>query len=252
MKRFILSVLGVIVLLIVAGFVVLMLTRSSFPDIIASKLSQKMKVSVEIEDIHWGWNAIDIEKIEIGNPMGSILPKAFSADQVLLQAPVTNYIKNNIVIDEIDIDTIYVSLEFDSKGSKKGNWTTIMGNMQDTGKTKSSSSQPKSSSKSGKSVLIKKLVMTNINIALAYRQGGGSVQNLAPIKRLEFTNVSSEEGIPTEQISNIIFQQMLKQIFSIEGLQNMIQDFLPPSNPIQKGINTLKGIFGSDASEPSE
>jgi len=249
MKRVILSVLGVIVLLIIAGFVILTLSWSSFPDIIASKLSEKMKVHVEIEDIHWGWNAIDIQKIEIGNPMGSILPKAFSAEQVLVKAPITNYLKNSIVIDEIDLNDLYVSLEFDSKGSKKGNWTTIMGNMQGGKKTEKSTGSK--ASKPGKTVLIKKLILTNINVALVYRQGGGPVQNLAPIKRLEFDNVSSEEGLPTEQISNIIFQQMLKQIFSIEGLQNMLQDFLPPSNPIQQGINTLKGIFGSDATEPS-
>jgi uncharacterized protein involved in outer membrane biogenesis len=250
MKRFILSLLGIIVLLVIGGFIVLALSWSSLPDIIANKLSSKMKVSVEIEDIQWGWNAIDIQKIEIGNPTGSILPKAFSAEDIVFQAPISNYLKRNIVIDEVDLKNVYVGLEFDSKKSKKGNWTTIIGNLQGEAPKKSENTSTSKTEKPGRTVLIKKLILTNISVALVYRQGGGQVQNLPPIKRIELDNISSEEGLPTEQISNIIFQQMLKQIFSIEGLQNMLQDLLPPSSPVQKGLNMFKNFFNSDAEEP--
>lgn len=181
--------------------------------------------------------------------MGSILPKAFSAESVLFQTPITNYLKKNIVVDEVDVKDVYVSLEFDSKKSKRGNWTTIMGNLQ--GPQKEKSTKQTKTAKPGRTVLIKKLILTNISVALVYRQGGGQVQNLPPIKRIELNNISSEEGLPTEQISNIIFQQMLKQIFSIEGLQNMLQDLLPPSNPIQQGLNMFKNLFGTDAAEPN-
>ncbi len=227
--KIILGILGVVIIGVVVAIAV---SWSRIPGMIASKLSQKMQVSVTIGGMQFGWHAINMQKVVVGNPPRSILPKAFSAETILIQAPITEYIDNPIVIDLIELDDVYVGLEFDSKKNTTGNWTKIMSNMQGGQKTAPGK---------GKVVMIKKLVLTNIDIALAYRDGGG-VKNLDTIPRLEFNNVNSEEGIPTEQISQIIFNQMLKQIFSIENLGNMLQNILAPSgNPVQ---NVLKGLFG--------
>ncbi|MBS3904273.1 MAG: AsmA family protein [Simkania sp.] len=242
MKRFLMSISGIIVLILVIATIVIAMSWSHIPNIISSKLSETMKVRVNIDDMQVGWKTINLQKTEIGNPPGSILSKAFSAEQILVEAPLTNYLDNHIVIDNIELQNVYVGLEFDSKSSRRGNWYTIMAPLQ----------APKhaTGAKPGKTVLIKKLVLTNISIDLVYRQGGAPVKHLAPIKRLEFDNLNSEEGLPYEQISNIIFQQMLKQIFSIEGLQNMLQDLVPsPQNGIQKLLQPFKNLLNDATPE---
>ncbi len=232
MKKLVGGIFGTIVLIIIIGVIILFFSWSSVPDILASKLSKKLGVQVTIGDIHLSMNTIDVQKVSIGNTPGGTLPQSFSADQVLSVAPLFSYLHKDIVIDEIDIDNIFLGLEFDAPGQKTGNWTKIMANLE--------ASEKQSGGKSNKTVMIKKLVLTNINITLAYRTGGKPPQKLSPIKRLEFTNVSSTTGLPTEQITEIIMREMLKQVFSREGLQNMIEGFM--QSP-QKGVENLLKPF---------
>lgn len=234
MKKLFGGIVGAIVLIIIIGALVLFFGWSQVPDMLASRLSKKLGVQVTIDDISLSMNSIDVQKIMIGNTPGGTLPKSFSADQVLAVAPLFAYLHDDIVIDEIDVDNIYLGLEFDAPGKKTGNWTKIMGNLE--------ASEKASSSKSNKTVLIKKLILTNINITLAYTTGGKAPQQLSPIKRLEFTNVSSTTGLPMDQITEIIMREMLKQVFSKEGLQNMIEGFL--QSP-QKGVENLLKPFSN-------
>ena len=200
-----------------------------------------MKVSVEIDDIDLSMNSIEIEKVEIGNPKNSILPKAFSCEVIDIFAPLMNYFDNNIVIDMIKIDDIYLGLEFEAPGKTQGNWTTIMGNFKAS----------ESPSKSTKTVLIKKLILSNIRMDLAYRTGDRKIQKLAPIDHLEFNNISSEGGIPTEQITNIIFKQMLKSVFDKANLKNMLEGVLDPQGSTwDKMVEPFKDLF--NANDPSD
>jgi uncharacterized protein involved in outer membrane biogenesis len=236
-KRIILSLVGIIVVAIIAAGIAIALLWSRLPGIISSKLSEKMGVNVAIGDMRFGWNDIDIHNVEVGNPRGYFLPKAFTAKIISMFTPLPNYLDNPIVIDRIEINNVYVGIELDSKGSKKGNWTAILGNLQanqSTGK--------------GKSVLIKKLILTNIDIDLAYTKEH-QVNHLDRIKKLEFDNVSSEKGIPYEQISSIIFNQMLKKIFTIENITDMLQNFIPQGTPGGDALQLFKGVFGSELEE---
>ncbi len=246
MRRFFSGLLGLVVVLILIAIIAVSIGWSRIPDMLASRLSEKMKVHVEIDDLNIAMQALNFQKVEIGNPAGSVLPKAFSAEQILVMAPLTHYLHKEIVIDEIDLDTIYVGLEFESTSNPKGNWTTIIQNLQSSGGGSSSS---KSKSEGGRSVLIKKLVLTNISVELLYRQKGKAPKKLAPIKRLEFTNVSSEHGIPSAQITQVILQQMLKSVFSIEGLQDMLQDVLQPQNTLDSLLKPFKGILNMAPTE---
>jgi uncharacterized protein involved in outer membrane biogenesis len=236
MKRFLSMLSGIIIGAIVILVILLFIGWSRIPDILAHHLSKEMKVSVEVEDVNLSLKSIGIEKLEIGNPKGSLLPKAFSSDSIMINAPISNYLDKQIVLDEVLLDKVYIGLEFDAPGSKSGNWTTIMGNLKSANKGE----------KKGKTVLIKKLILTGINLDLVYRQGGGKIQHLPPIKRMEFTNISSETGIPTQQISDIILSETLRSIFQRENLQNMIEGFMQsPSKGIENLIQPFKNFLPS-------
>jgi uncharacterized protein involved in outer membrane biogenesis len=225
------GIFALIVIVIIAAVLVVFFGWSRIPDMLAGRLSDKLQVHVAIDDVNLSMNSINIQKIEVGNPSGYTLSKAFSAEQILISAPITTYLHKEVVIERLDIDNIYLGLEFNKQGSKKGNWSTLMANLKAS----------EASSSSDKTVLIRKLVLTNISITLAYSDGSKPPKKLSRIPRLEFDNVSSEHGIPTEQISEIIMREMLKSIFSLEGIQNMLEGFL--ESP-QKGIQNLLKPFG--------
>ena len=53
--------------------------------------------------------------------------------------PLNNYLKKNIVIDEIDLNNVYIGLEFEFTQGTEGNWTTIMANALKKPKLKAAS-----------------------------------------------------------------------------------------------------------------
>lgn len=215
---------------------------SRMPDIIASNLSKKLQVSVEIDDIFVRPGRIEIDKLELGSPAGYKLPRSLSVKQIKVEAPLLHYFDQNIVIDEIVLDTVYIGIEFDAQGSKQGNWTQILQNYKDaTGDAGTGKNKGKDDS--GKSVLIKRLVIKTISVDLAFKDSG-KVKHLDPIDRIEFTNVTSEGGIPTDQITRLVMQQMLNSIFSKENIQTMIEGFMQsPEQGIQNLLQPFKGLM---------
>ncbi|NGX51108.1 MAG: hypothetical protein K1060chlam2_00965, partial [Chlamydiae bacterium] len=194
-----------------------------------------------IADIHFSSSKIEADQIRVGNPRGyNKTPRALSIDSFSADVPLTRFFDDNIVIEEMLLDDVYLGLEFDSPRSKKGNWTTIMNNV-----SRNTTSEKKKAKDKGEttSVLIKKLILTDLKVELAYKTGGQPNRKLRPIRRLELTNISSEGGIPTNQIMHIVMQETLRSIFSREGLQNMLEGVLDPGNRGGSAIDTLKGLF---------
>lgn len=237
MKKALIIIFGIIIILVLACILV----WNMLPSIVSHKLSKHAGVSVTISNIGLSPNHLKVDGIRVGNPSGySKTPRALSVDDLYASVPLTRFFDDQIVIDEMTMDDVYIGLEFDSPNSKSGNWTTIMNNM-----SKSTSADKEEAKKKGKttSVLIKRLVITDLQIELAYKTGGRANKKLRPIDRLELTNISSEGGIPTAQIMNIIMQETLRSIFSKEGLQNMLEGILNPSDSGGGVMNTLKGLF---------
>jgi hypothetical protein len=245
MKGFLSSFLGWIVVVIVAIVVVVFIVWSRVPDIIANNLSKKLKVSVEIDDISLSFNQIDVENLEVSNVPGGILQKAFSTEQILVKAPLSRYLDNKIEIDEIDLNNVYLGLEFESSKSTKGNWTTIMNNLNTS---ESSSPKPKKEEKKGegRSVFIRTLILTNIQVDVVYVKDGTPVKRLPPIDRIVLKNISSEEGVPMDQIMKSVLGQMLQSVFMKQNLQNMLEGILnQPQNSFDKFLQPFKGLFNS-------
>lgn len=226
------KVLILLVVLIGVCFVVLW---GYLPSIISRELTGKAGVPVHVGAIYFTPSKIGVDDLVIMNPPKSVTKKALSIQETKIMAPLTNYLKSDIYIDEITIDDMFLSIEFDKKGSPNGNWATIMGNLKS--RTSSGGKQRR--------VFIKRVVLTNVNAVLAYRNERGRVKKLSTIKHLELKNISSEGGIPSSQIMHIILQESLKSIFSLEGLQNLMQDVIAP--PEQNILNPFN-LFG-DARE---
>jgi len=226
MKNWIKGIFGLIFFLIILAIIAFFVLWSKVPNMIANNLAKKCKVAVSIQDMSLGPNRIEIDQVEIGNPSGSYLAKAFSCQEIQILSSFFNYFKKDVVIDEIDVDEIYLGLEFNSPSSTTGNWTTIMKNLKNA-----SSSDPSPDKGAKRTVLIKKLVFTNISTDVTYRDRGGKVIHLPVIKQMVLTNISSEGGLPTDQIMQSVLGQMLKSVFLKQNLNDMLQELLGP----QKG-----------------
>lgn len=228
--------------LFVAIAVVLFLAWSRVPDMVATSLAQKMQVPVEVGSMQLRPTSLKVNTFEIGNPPHSILPIAFSAQSILVDAPLTRYLNSHIVIDEITISDVYLGLEFNSASGTDGNWTTILNNLERTSKQ-----APTGESK--RSVLIKKLVLLNLNAEVVYRKEGGRPKKLPTIPRMELDNISSEGGLPVEQITDSVLGQMLQKVFIQQNLKNMLENLTPGGNPINRFLGPAQGLFGAEIEE---
>ncbi len=221
-----------LILLLIGGVIAWQMA----PKLIGSALSKKLQVEVTINDIALSSDAVTVKKVDIANPSGSVLPKAFTVDTIKVDAPLNNYTKDSIVIDEISLNNVYISLEFATAKAMAGNWAKIVQNME-----KTSSEEPKEDSKKEQkkqtSVLIKKLILTDVNVDIVNGLLGTSVQKLQPIKRIEFDNISSDSGIPMDQIIMLILKETLKQ----GNASNLLEKLIPsPSGLLEKVILPFK------------
>jgi len=240
MRVFFKSLMGLAVLCILAGVIVFFLAKSRLPDMIASKLSKTLQVAVEIGDVNFTLSTIKIDNLEISNPRNFTLEHAFTVHEIQIHAPLTNYLKKDIVIDEITLNNVYIGLEFESPQGTSGNWTTIMTNAQKA----QDQSTPSSSEKT---VLIKRLVLNNIDADLLY-QSDGKVRHLPTIPQIVLVNVSSQGGDVMDQLMNSALGQMLKEIFIRENLKEIFDKILqqiPGGNPVQNVLKPLKGLFNT-------
>jgi hypothetical protein len=238
MKTFFKSIIGIVVICILGGVVFLFLAWSRVPDMVSSNLSKTLKVGVEIGDIHFGMNQLTVDKFVIDNPRGFTLPKAFGVDEIAIKAPVLNYLRDDIEINEITLDNVYIGLEFDSTKGTNGNWTVLMGNAQKSQDANKATQ---------KSVMIKRIVLNNINTDLLYHTDG-KVRHLPVIKQIVLTNVSSKGGNISDQLMNSALGQMIKEVFIQENLKDLMDQIfqLPGTgNPVQDAIQQFKGFFNT-------
>ena len=167
---------------------------------------------------------IVIEDLQIANPKEAQLPTALKVDTLSVTAPYKHYLKNPIVIDDIHLDQIYINIQLYDQSQTRGNWQTLIARMKE-------SPQEKSFFSIERETEIKRLLLTNIRIDLILANGQRRV--LSPIRRLEFHNISSAEGIPIQKIVQAIIQHMVQSIFLEKGLKSLFQ---APQN-------ILRGIF---------
>jgi len=244
MSRLLSLLLVVIGTVLVVGIILTTIFWFRVPTMLSRELSQKMDVRVKISTIGLTLDDISVNNLKIDNLPGSILPTAFTSKTIDLHAPIGNYLHDHIVINEIDVDDIYLGLEFNSPSGTTGNWAQIMGNLQRSQDKASSSS----SKLSKRTVFIKKIVLTNLNVDVVYKTDK-KVKRLPTIDRMELTDISSEGGFPSDQIMNSVLGQMLKSVFVKENMNNMLQDLLKQENPVNKFLQPFQGLFNAQEDE---
>ena len=214
---------------------------NSLPSYFSKHFTNKAQVSVSISDFIIRPSTLTINNLQISNPPKSILRKAFDAEKIELYSPIGEYFHDQIVIDNMTVDNVYLGLEFESPKNPRRNWSTILQNIK-----------PLEERNQNKSILVKKLIFTDLQVELVYREGSQNIRKIKPIDRLELTNISSKGGVPTDQIMHIILSEMLRSILSVEGLQNIIEDVVPGARQAGSVFRSVKGFFFGALDEGNE
>ena len=188
--------------------------------ILAQIISRTTHTPVTINTLDFHQEASIIQNLIIGNPDKAYTPTAFKAEIVKINSPYKQYFKNPIVIDKIEMNNVYINIEFYTEDNIEGNWQVLIDNME---------ANHKLSSESKRQVSIKKLVLNDVQITLVLSDG--KIHRLSPIPCLEFDDVKSEKGIPIEELSEIIARKMMYSIFREDGLNLIIKI---PLNVIKK------------------
>lgn len=238
MKVLFSTLMGLVILAIVAAIISGVILWARLPDILSNTLSKKMQVPVSVASLSASWGQIAVHGIQVNNPPKSILAHALTCKQISVDTPFARYFQDAIVIDEIHLKDIYLGLEFNSATTTDGNWTIIMDRIKEREKR---SPSPKAGTRS---LLIKKLILTNTDVDVVYRKEGGKIQRLPSIPYMEITNISSEGGLPMDQIMNSVLGEMLKEVFIKQNLKDMLKTLIEQNDtlnqflsPFQKFLN---------------
>ena len=208
MKKLIGILLAIIIILGVAGYVAYV--NSAL--ILAQIISHKTQVPVTIKKVEFSKKSFTIHELQMSNSKEARLPTALKVEMIKVNSPYRQYFEDPIFIDQILVSNVYVNIQIYDKEQTKGNWHTIMNNMEEEHNSPLSVERP---------AIIKKLILTNIQIDLILSDG--SIRHLSPIDRLEFDNLDSDKGIPIQEISEIIVQKMMNSIFLEKGLKAIIK-----------------------------
>ena len=230
---------GILIAVIIVIFAFGFFGWNYVPGMIAKRFSKVAKVKVTIGHLSLLPKKIGVYDFVISNPEGSLIPKALKVKKTIAKAPLGNYFKDDVVIDEIILSNVYLGLEFEKAFDTKSNWTTIMNNINSSSKSDPSSSEDTSKTR----VLIKRLVINNLNVDMVFRQGNQKVKRLKPIRKMEFHNLSSEGGIPSNQLTSLIINEMMKDVLQ-KKLQNLFKEALQPGGGGSNSFGGLKSLFG--------
>ena len=195
-------------LFVFIGLLYLAYTISPF--LLEKILSHKTHTPVTIQKIEIKKGLFSLSQLEVKNPKDTERPIALKIEKISVQAPFSQYLHNPIVIDQIHLDNVYVNIQIYNKEQTEGNWETLIHNMGTSGANPIAIER---------GAIVKKLILTNVQLDLILADG--KTHNLSPINRLEFDNIQSEEGISSEEISNIIAKKVMHSIFVENGLQNL-------------------------------
>ena len=191
---------------------------------LSSYLTNKMRVPVSIGWVGLGIDHVTFHSLRIKNPPGFREGAAFRAHEITCQYQLSKLFANPAVIEQILVQTSTLRIDFSNALGSRNNWTEIAERMG-----------PK---KGSAEVFIRKLILSDFTVEIRGLGAKGLLLKVPKTKhfdRLEFDNIDSKKGFPTDEL--------IQQIFQGAGIQQYIQDLLSPLKNPQNLLNPLP-FFG--------
>ncbi len=181
-------------------------------------LTQKLRVPISLDWISIWPRETVMTRFQIDNPAGFPSGAALEADRVKISYNWRQLLSKESIIDRIAVDTIHLYIDFTNGDQSRNNWTALSDEMPKR--------QP------GKNYLIRDLIFRNFTIEI---RGLGIADIIRHVDFLEFSNVSSEDGFPTEELIHKMFGNL--------DLGKFIEDSFNPVHLIEDAADPLN-LFG--------
>jgi hypothetical protein len=194
--------------------------------ILSSFLSKTLGMRVSIGTVSVRPSQMKIKYFRIDNPYRYKSSYAMVAESIHSTYEWKKLQDNPRIIDQIHIDHIDLTIELANQLGTQNNWSDLISRI------------PKK--EHAKEVVINKLILTNLKVDIL--GSGLFVKNQTlNIDRMEFTNVSSNEGFP--------MREMISQIFGNANLLDYIRNIVPkgPGEVIKKLLP-----FGTSTNEKGQ
>lgn len=193
---------GVIVLLIVVGFVVL---YSNIDSIIKTAVeevgSEATQASVTLADVEISAEEgkAALRGFSVGNPSGFATPNAFKLGEVSVSLDIASITEDTVRIKEVLIAGPEVTYEWKSEGSNleviKRNVEKFAGIGGDGSKSAESSSESSSSDEGGKKLIIDRIILKDGKVSVSANAAFLEGKKLdASLPDIELKDIGKEEG----------------------------------------------------------
>jgi hypothetical protein len=186
-------------------------------NILAHFMSRQLHVPVSIRALEITKTSAEISRLWIGNFPHSQTSTSFTAESLKLEANLEQVVENPVTIEEIDIDNIFVGIEFYDAAGNDSNWSRML---QENGQKK----------KNSRDYLIRTLMLRNLTVEVT--QADGKVKRYPTIKQMEFHNISSATGFPIEKIEKAIFNLMMQDLFKNLQIDQLFKAINPLPLPL--------------------
>ena len=222
----------IIILLIILGLTLFIwFSKASF---LSAYLTKKLKTNVSVSDVGFPTSSrIKIQNFEIKNPEGHKNRTAFSCKLIDVNFSWDEVGKNPSVISTIDMKDNYLLVDCENAICSKNNWSKII----------QSISQKEKGARENREVIIKKLSMTNLDVDVRGMGLPLTISKKVNIPYIEFTNVNSKDGFPTQELIGAVFRKA--------GLMDYIKGVFEKNGIIDKFFKLPK-LFGENEVKSNE
>lgn len=190
-------------------------------------LSKKLKTEVTLSSIDFSKSHLKIQDFAIKN-LGGKEKKAFSSQSIDVKYYWNDLTRNPSQIESVELNKSYLLIECKNNLCTKNNWTKIIKNI----------SKREVLAREKREVIIKKIVMRDLTVDVR----GMGITPLAVTKKvnipyIEFKDVNSKDGFPTQELIAAIFKKV--------GLMDYIKGVFNKNGIIDKFFNFPK-LFGEN------
>ncbi|MBC2714441.1 MAG: hypothetical protein HF978_03945 [Desulfobacteraceae bacterium] len=249
MKKWLISVLCVILLVVIAllvvifnlGSVVKTAINTYGPDI------TKTEMRLDKADVSIFKAQVRLENFVLGNPKGFSSPNAITVGSVLVDVDETTLTKDTVIIDRIVV--LQPEITYEIKGTAD-NFRSIIDNLKKPKEPESTGEKDKADKKDGKKVVIRDLILKDIKVITAAAIAGGDISTTM-ISEVHLKNIGQKQnGVDMAQALLIVLNELYGQIISPDVfgvLKNEIKGLEDELEGVQKEIKSLgsqlKGLF---------
>lgn len=178
--------------------------------IVASYLSSKLKTEVTISNVVFSKNQILINDFKIKNPKKAKSKYAFEVKDIEIDFSFSKLRKKPSIIDNVVLKDIVLNIECSNPLCIKNNWTELVNNMNEIDKKQ----------KKEKEVIVKNLSLQDMQVNITGMGLDFGKTTKTHISSLNFNNVSSKKGFPTQKLIAAIFRSSNMQKY----LKGVVED----------------------------